>query len=85
MAMGRPRGLKLNRPALDDRLRDLSISKTELAQRAGISLQQLSDMYTAKRAGASPKTAAALADAARCSIGTLFPETEGYVLVEVAA
>lgn len=83
--MGRPKGWRLNRAALDDRLVELRISKTELATLAGISPQLLGDMYGVKRAGASPKTAAALADAARCSVGTLFPETEGYAIPEVAA
>lgn len=79
--MGRPRGWRLNRVALDDRLLELSITKTELCDRAGISPQQLGDMYGVKRAGASPTTAAKLADAARCSVGTLFPEVVGYELV----
>lgn len=68
----------MSRAALNDRLTELTISQTELAARAGISPQQLSDMLNAKRAGASPRTAAALADAARCSVGTLFPEAEGF-------
>jgi DNA-binding Xre family transcriptional regulator len=81
--MARPRGWKLNRSAFDDLLIKERTSKTEVACVAGLSPQMIGDMYGAKRAGASAKTARQLADALRCDVGTLFPEAAGFCVAEV--
>lgn len=76
--MGRPRGWRLSRSAFDDRLDALGTSRTNVAEISGVSPQQIGDMYGAKRAGASRQTAVALAMALKCSVGTLFPESDGF-------
>jgi transcriptional regulator with XRE-family HTH domain len=80
--VGRPRGWILNRRAFEHEfLRAQTthqVTRADVASAAGISAQMLGDLTGAKRAGASPKTAAALATALDCPVETLFPEAAGY-------
>lgn len=78
--MARPRGLRISRKALDFMVAERRTSRADVCARAGISQQMLSDMVGAKRAGASMKTAAAVADALDCSIEMLFPELAGFAV-----
>jgi hypothetical protein len=69
----------INRRALDDLVVLRRTTRAALADQAGVSPQMLSDMANPiKRAGASPRTAGALADALGCSVETLFPEAAGF-------
>lgn len=83
--MARPRGLRLSRKALDFMVAERRITRADACARAGISQQMLSDMAGVKRAGASMKTAAALADALDCPIELLFPEAAGFVVAAAEA
>jgi DNA-binding Xre family transcriptional regulator len=83
--MARPRGLRLNTSALNSLLAIRGLSRADAATAAAISPQMLSDMAGPKRAGASNKTAAALAAALGCEPGLLFPELVGFTTEEVAA
>lgn len=76
--MGRPRGWILNRKPYEFALVQRGISRAELAQQAGISAQMLSDLASSKRAGASPRTANALAAILECPVELLFPEAAGF-------
>lgn len=80
--MGRPKGLALNRRAFDHELQRWQLAtggtKADLAAECNLSAQMLGDMTGVKRAGASPKTAAALASALSCPVETLFPEVAGF-------
>ena len=79
--MGRPRGWRISRSALDDLLVIRRMSRIELAVAAGVSPQMIGDLTGAKRAGASIRTARQLADALRVDVATLFPEAEGFEVV----
>lgn len=76
--MGRPRGWQLSKNTFDDLLVIRRLSRTELAEQAEVSPQMLGDLYGKKRAGASIKTARALASVLDVSVETLFPEAEGF-------
>jgi len=87
--MGRPRGWKLNRRAFDHELLRAQVARqatrSDIATAAGISAQMLADLTSAKRAGASPRTAIALAEALECPVETLFPQAAGFGAPEYAA
>lgn len=72
-AMPRPKGLRLNRFALDDMLTAKRLTMTEAAARSRVALTTLSGLAQGDH-GASIKTVEALAVGIGCSAETLFPE-----------
>lgn len=70
--MTRPKGFRLNRPALQDILNLKGITSAEGAARAGLSKQMLSSLVHG--GGASIKTVQRLAEGIGCDPATLFPE-----------
>lgn len=76
--MARPRGWKISRKTLELLLVQSGMTRSDLSAKSGVSQQQISDMTSFKRAGASVRTAAAIADALGCDVEVVFPEAEGY-------
>ena len=78
---GRPRGVNVNPAAIEDMLAKVCMSKTELAETAGITPGHLSDMLRRQK-GASEKLVREMATALRCSPETIAPElTQQFVAV----
>lgn len=80
--MGRPRGWIINRKAFEHELLRFQAAgrggRVDITRAAGISPQMLGDLTGVRRAGASPRTAAAIAAALECPVETLFPEAAGF-------
>lgn len=71
--MARPKGYRLNRPALEDLLKARGLSMTEFAERNGMPLTTLSSLATGD-SRASVTTVRKLVDGLSCQPATLFPE-----------
>lgn len=81
--MARPKGLRLNRFALDDILTAKRLTMTEAAARSGVALTTLSGLAHGDHR-ASFRTIEALAQGIGCSAETLFPELVFTELREAA-
>lgn len=71
--MPRPQGYRINTECAEDRMVELGLNRSTVAERAEMSLGSYMDILKGRR-GASPALAQALASTLRCQPATLFPE-----------
>lgn len=74
MKRGRPRGLTIHTPAVEDLLAARCMSKAELCQAADISAGHLADMLHRRTKGASPALVRRMAEVLGCQPETIAPE-----------
>lgn len=79
--MARPRGFRLNRPALQDLLYAKGMTQADAANVAGIAEQTLSQVVNG--GGASMRTVQALVGGLGCDAATLFPEFGNFERKEI--
>lgn len=71
--MPRPQGYRILTESAEDRMNELGLNRSTVAEESKMSLGSFMDILKGRR-GASPAVAQALAATLRCQPATLFPE-----------